>query len=256
MVLQILVIALVISSIAALAPSQPTLLRRSGRYLGGRFKPKRQISGQRGGVTLAKLSTGPFAVRAIETPRVANTAGNAPRTSRKLHDNSPDRSVFCIFTPQIFITQILHTYGEFVYGAFQILHTISKNDRTNLKSIFRKSHPSLFETEDGRVFALSNGKDLRNFGPGQIFRTEEGKFFSLAIAGERGFLVPAKRPLLQPPSRYIQTPELSRFTTDQDEIWCVYAPWVDLDSYQISSKLIEKCASYKAVYFYHKITKS
>ena len=91
-----------------------------------------------------------------------------------------------------------------------------------LKSIFRKSQPSLFETEDGRVFALSNGKDLRNFGPGQIFRTEEGKFFSLAIAGERGFLVPAKRPLLQPPSRYIQTPELSRFTTDQDEIWCVY----------------------------------
>ena len=89
MVFQILVIALVISSIAALAPSQPTLLRRSGRYLGGRLKPKRQISGQGGGVTLAKLSTGPFAVRAIETPRVANTDGNAPRTSRKLHDNSP-----------------------------------------------------------------------------------------------------------------------------------------------------------------------
>ena len=102
MVFQILVIALVISSIAALAPSQPTLLRRSGRYLGGRFKPKRQISGQGGGVTLAKLSTGPFAVRAIETPRVANTAGNAPRTSRKLHDNSPDRSVYLYFRPSNF----------------------------------------------------------------------------------------------------------------------------------------------------------
>ena len=204
MVFQILVIALVISSIAALAPSQPTLLRRSGRYLGGRFKPKRQISGQGGGVTLAKLSTGPFAVRAIETPRVANTAGNAPRTSKKLHDNSPDRSVFfCIFAPQIFITQILHTYGDLFSVLFKFYTLISKNDRSNLKSIFRKSQPSLFETEDGRVFALSNGKDLRNFGPGQIFRTEEGKFFSLAIAGERGFLVPAKRPLLQPPTRYI-----------------------------------------------------
>ena len=122
------------------------------------------------------------------------------------------------------MTQILHTYGDLFTVLFKFYTLISKNDRTNLKSIFRTSQPSLFETEDGRVFALSNGKDLRNFGPGQIFRTEEGKFFSLAIAGERGFLVPAKRPLLQPPSRYIRTPEISRFAIDQDEIWCVYAP--------------------------------
>ena len=147
MVFQILVIALVISSIAALGPLQPTLLRRSGRYLGGRFKPKRQISGQGGGVTLAKLSTGPFAVRAIETPRVANTAGNAPRTSRKLHDSSPHRSVYIylyksFYSKQIkhiFTTQIFHTYG-----AFQIIQTNLKEYMIRLTfKVFSEKHSLL-----------------------------------------------------------------------------------------------------------------
>merc|ERR1712133_318344 len=49
------------------------------------------------------------------------------------------------------------------------------------------------KTEDGRVFALSTGDDSDNFGPGQVFRTENGRFFTLAIAGQKGFLVPAAK---------------------------------------------------------------
>ena len=47
--------------------------------------------------------------------------------------------------------------------------------------------------------------------------------------------------------------ELSRFSTNQDEIWCVKAPLVDVDSYQVSSRSVEKCSSYTTFCFYYKI---
>ena len=44
---------------------------------------------------------------------------------------------------------------------------------------------------------------------------------------------PFARPLS--PGEMVQTPELSHISTDRDKIWCVKAPKVDIDSYQISS---------------------
>ena len=49
-----------------------------------------------------------------------------------------------------------------------------------------------------------------------------------------------------------QAPELCFFSTDPDKIWCVH--WVDVDLYQISSKLVEKYLSYPAFRFYYEIT--
>ena len=49
-----------------------------------------------------------------------------------------------------------------------------------------------------------------------------------------------------------QAPELSHISTDRDKIWCVKAPEVDVDPYQISSGLVEKPLSYKAFHFYYK----
>ena len=65
------------------------------------------------------------------------------------------------------------------------------------------------------------------------------------------FETPFARPLS--PGEMVQTPELSHISTNQDKIWCVKAPWVDVDSYQISSGLVEKPLSYEAFSFYYKI---
>ena len=46
---------------------------------------------------------------------------------------------------------------------------------------------------------------------------------------------------------------ISHISTDRDKIWCVKAPKVDVDSYQISSRLVEKPLSYEAFSFYYKI---
>ena len=62
---------------------------------------------------------------------------------------------------------------------------------------------------------------------------------------------PFARPLS--PGEMVQTPELSHISTDRDKIWCVKAPKVDIDSYQISSGLVEKPLSYEAFSFYYKI---
>ena len=50
-----------------------------------------------------------------------------------------------------------------------------------------------------------------------------------------------------------QGPYFARFSTDQYEIWCVKAPLEDVNLYQISFLLVEKCPSYKAFCFYYKI---
>ena len=62
---------------------------------------------------------------------------------------------------------------------------------------------------------------------------------------------PFARPLS--PGETAQAPELGHISTDRDKIWCVKAPWVDVDSYQISSGLVEKPLSYEAFSFYYKI---
>ena len=62
---------------------------------------------------------------------------------------------------------------------------------------------------------------------------------------------PFARPLS--PGEMVQTPELSHISTDRDKIWCVKASKVDIDSYQISSGLVEKPLSYEAFSFYYKI---
>ena len=62
---------------------------------------------------------------------------------------------------------------------------------------------------------------------------------------------PFARPLS--PGEMVQTPELSHISTDRDKIWCVKAPKVDPDSYQISSGLVEKPLSYNTFNFYYKI---
>ena len=62
---------------------------------------------------------------------------------------------------------------------------------------------------------------------------------------------PFARPLL--PGEMVQTPELNHISTDRDKIWCVKAPKVDIDSYQISSGLVEKLLSYEDFSFYYKI---
>ena len=65
------------------------------------------------------------------------------------------------------------------------------------------------------------------------------------------FQTPFERPLF--PGETDQAPELCCFSTDQDKIWCVDAPSVDIDSYQTSSGLVEKPSNYKAFHFYYKI---
>ena len=50
-----------------------------------------------------------------------------------------------------------------------------------------------------------------------------------------------------------QAPELSYFSTNQDDIWCVNVPLGVVTSHQILSGLVEKPVSYKAFHFYNKI---
>ena len=50
-----------------------------------------------------------------------------------------------------------------------------------------------------------------------------------------------------------QAPELGHISTDRDKIRCVKALVGDVDSYQISSRLVEKSSSYEAFSFYYKI---
>ena len=63
---------------------------------------------------------------------------------------------------------------------------------------------------------------------------------------------PFARPLS--PGEMVQTPELSHISTDRDKIWCVKAPTVDIDSYQISLRMAEKCLIYTDFCFYFKIS--
>ena len=65
------------------------------------------------------------------------------------------------------------------------------------------------------------------------------------------FQTPFERPLS--PGETVQAPELGCFSTYQDKIWCVDGPLVDVDSYQVSSGLVEKPLSYQAFHFYYKI---
>ena len=60
-----------------------------------------------------------------------------------------------------------------------------------------------------------------------------------------------ERPLS--PGEMAQAPELDCVSTNQDKIWCVNAPLVDVDSYQILSGLVEKPLSYNTFNFYYKI---
>ena len=52
------------------------------------------------------------------------------------------------------------------------------------------------------------------------------------------------------PGETAQALELGCVSTNQDKIWCVNAHLVDVDSYQILSRLVEKPLSYKAFYLY------
>ena len=102
-------------------------------------KASSQVFSNTGGITnLATLSTGPFAVRTIETPSVANT--NLGRYALRQRQTEFARTT--------------------VHGGVP--------------------SPSLFQTADGRVFALSNGRNSHQFAPGQIFQSADGRFFTIA----------------------------------------------------------------------------
>ena len=106
------------------------------------------FSNARGITNMATLSTGPFAVRAVETPSVSNTqlGRNALRKRQTEFTRSTDNG-----------------------GV---------------------ASPSLFQTADGRIFALSNGRNAQHFAPGQIFQSSDGRFFTIAAVGSS----PAKEP--------------------------------------------------------------
>ena len=96
-----------------------------------------QVFPNAGGITnVATLATGPFAVRTVETPSVANTD-----IGRK---------------------------------ALRQRQTVSATINGGVPS------PSLFQTADGRIFALSNGRNAHQFAPGQIFQSADGRFFTIA----------------------------------------------------------------------------
>ena len=96
-----------------------------------------QVFPNAGGITnVATLATGPFAVRTVETPSVANTD-----IGRK---------------------------------ALRQRQTVSATVNGGVPS------PSLFQTADGRIFALSNGRNAHQFAPGQIFQSADGRFFTIA----------------------------------------------------------------------------
>ena len=91
------------------------------------------------GITnIATLSTGPFAVRTVETPSVAST--------------------------EIGRNALRQRQPEFSRSSFN----------------GGVASPSLFQTADGRFFALSNGRNAHQFAPGQIFQSADGRFFTIA----------------------------------------------------------------------------
>ena len=103
---------------------------------------------------MATLSTGPFAVRAVETPSVSNThIGRNALRKRQTEFTRP-------------------------------------TDHGGVAS------PSLFQTADGRIFALSNGRNAHQFAPGQIFQSSDGRFFTIAAVGSS----PAQEPTPKRPS--------------------------------------------------------
>ena len=103
---------------------------------------------------MATLSTGPFAVRAVETPSVSNThIGRNALRKRQTEFTRP-------------------------------------TDHGGVAS------PSLFQTADGRIFALSNGRNAQHFAPGQIFQSSDGRFFTIAAVGSS----PAQEPTPKRPS--------------------------------------------------------
>ena len=115
-----------------------------------------QIFSNTGGITnIATLSTGPFAIRTVETPSVANTqtGRNALRQRQ---------------------TEFTHTT---THGGV--------------------ASPSIFQTSDGRFFALSNGGNSHMFSPGQIFQSADGRFFTIAAVASP---VPLQSVLPQEPS--------------------------------------------------------
>ena len=61
------------------------------------------------------------------------------------------------------------------------------------------------------------------------------------------------KPHLQGPGEMAQAPELDHISTDRDKICCDKTPVIDVDSYQISSGLVDKSLSYEAFNFYYKI---
>ena len=68
------------------------------------------------------------------------------------------------------------------------------------------------------------------------------------------FETPFEGPLL--PCETDQAPLLGHFPSDQDEIWCVKAPWVGLDLYQILSRSIMNWPRYRILLFTTQIASS
>ena len=121
-----------------------------------------QVFPNAGGITnVATLATGPFAVRTVETPSVANTD-----IGRK---------------------------------ALRQRQTVSATVNGGVPS------PSLFQTADGRIFALSNGRNAHQFAPGQIFQSADGRFFTIAAVPSS----PNQRPSIpQQPSVSVSAPSI------------------------------------------------
>ena len=116
----------------------------------------------RGITNVATLSTGPFAVRTVETPSVANT--------------------------------------DIGQRALRQRQTVSATVNGGAPS------PSLFQTADGRIFALSNGRNAHQFAPGQIFQSADGRFFTIAAVPSS----PVQQPAVpQQPSVPVAAPSIS-----------------------------------------------
>jgi len=116
----------------------------------------------RGITNVAKLATGPFAVRTVETPSVANT--------------------------------------DIGQRALRQRQTVSATVNGGVPS------PSLFQTADGRIFALSNGRNAHQFAPGQIFQSADGRFFTIAAVPSSPIQQPA---VPQQPSVPVAAPSIS-----------------------------------------------
>ena len=106
---QNLVICLVIHTIVLSAVAQTAT--RHDPFFGNKVESKRKPNE---GVGVAKLSTGPFAVRAIETPRVANTAGGRESRNINLAGDSKAGLIFeHLFYPFSYRSAIWHRWGSY-----------------------------------------------------------------------------------------------------------------------------------------------